>query len=228
MSSYGSSSSRWDDPAKGLARLATSMRSFQRVVRSATRAEGHYQGSDARGVVTMAADSAGRVESVDINREWFARQPAASLGPALFEAYQAVLTEVLNASVERMEAAEEAEAHRHEPVADQPGRSTDIGVRSTAPLPTFADVQAALRDLEERQYERESRRKRRLAEASTEQVVHGPSRMVSVTVRGGEPAEITVANGVRRDRVADLAQDVVLALRAVRERATGHNPSTGR
>ncbi|WP_181445023.1 YbaB/EbfC family nucleoid-associated protein [Micromonospora endophytica] len=209
-----STHSQRDDPVAGLTRLAASVRSLRHTVRAGTRVEGHHRGSDAHGVVSVVADGAGQVESVDIDREWFARTPASSVGPALLEAYQAAMVAVLDAVAERMSA---AEREAPPPVAaEAAGRSSDAERPATLVAPSFADVRAALHDLEERQYERERRRRLRQLDRPQARVVHGPHRMVSVTVRGGDIAEITVANGVRRDRAATLGEDVVLALRAAR------------
>lgn len=193
------------------------MRSFGREVRSAARGEGHHRGEDATGLVSMVADGAGRVESVAIDRDWFRRHTTVTLGPALFEAYQAVMTEVLNATVERMEAAEEAGSFPHEDDAVEAAGSGDVGAAAPYVPPTFEDVRNALRALEDRQYEWDYQMSRRLAEASRDQVVRGAYGLVSLTVRGGDVVEIAVSSEVRPERLSTLAQDVVLALRAVRD-----------
>ncbi|WP_203787249.1 YbaB/EbfC family nucleoid-associated protein [Paractinoplanes rishiriensis] len=213
MSLYGYANTDREGPEERLARIASSARSISRVLRSATRSGVRHQGSDGTGLVTMSADGSGRVESIHIDPSWFQRHTATALGPAMFEAYQAVMTEVMTASVEQMEEAEREEAQRP---PDEPAPDAYTGRPQDFHAPTFDDVRAALRDLEERQYIREYQRQRRASGQGEEQTVYGPYRLAAVTVRGGDVAEITIPTPVGRDRVNVLAQDTVRALQMVR------------
>ena len=207
-----------DGPEERLERLASSVRSLQRVVRSATRTADRHRGSDASGLVTMVADNAGQVESVRVDPDWFVRHTSASLGPALFEAYQATMTKVMEATVALMDAAEAEERGRYDDAtgglrapAGDTGRPQDVH------MPTFDDVRDALRTIENRQYEREYQRGRRRTERPEERLVYGPYHVGAVLHRGAGVAEIAVVNAVSRDRISTLEQDTVLALRAPRE-----------
>jgi hypothetical protein len=99
---------------------------------------------------------------------------------------------------------------------DEPSPPVGTGRPQDFHAPSFDDVRAALRDLEERQYIREYQRERRAGGRPEEQVVYGPYRLAAVTVRGGDVAEIKIPTPVGRDRVTLLAQDTVRALQLVR------------
>ncbi|MEO3745259.1 YbaB/EbfC family nucleoid-associated protein [Plantactinospora sp. B5E13] len=202
------------DPIEELTRLSGELRAFRRTLASATRTDTRHQGRDGTGLVTLVANGAGQVRSVEINPDWFAGRGTVDLGPALLEAYQAAMTEAMTASVERIDRAEEEEALRQLSSRGEPSTYSPPPYVRSNPRPTFKDVWAALRELEERQYEREYQRSRRLTGRSTdERVVTGPSRLADITVRGTDVTGITVSSSVGRSRARDLAQDIVLALR---------------
>jgi len=204
-------------PADILARLAGRVRALRRTIRAAIRTDIRHEGHDATGLVTMVADASGRVQSVDISPDWFVGRGPAKLGSALFEAYQAVMTEVLVASLDRMDSAEREEAEALPEIRpdDTPSRA-EFRYGSTSPAPTLRDVWAKLRELEERQYEREYQLERRLAARSRdERVVHGPAHLVELTVRDMDVIGISVSGSVGRRLVHNLAQDTLAAFRSL-------------
>lgn len=196
------------DPVTQLTQLAAEVRSFRRTVRAAIQPDAQHEGWDATGLVRLVADGTGRVRSIDISRDWFAARGPAGLGPAMFEAYQAAITEVLLASLDRMTAAEAEEAARSgAPEPPAPEASVRDGRYSSA---AFAGAEAALAELEERDNQRE---RFPASQSTADTVLYGPYRLVEVTVRNGAVAEIAVTGPVRRDRVDVLADDAVHALR---------------
>lgn len=202
-------------PVAALERIAASMRSFPRSARQAAGSGARFQGSDPGGLATIVADEAGRVVSVRVDRDRFPRRSPSALGPALFAAYQAAMTELLGSLTRAMDAADRAAAAR-------PGELPGVAFRPVEPAagfraPSFGELRERLRAIEDRQYEREYQRDRRRAARPAERTVHGPHRIVTVLVRGGDVGGITVRDTIGPADAAAVEQDVVRALRAMRD-----------
>ncbi|KHD76714.1 hypothetical protein [Actinoplanes utahensis] len=206
-------------PLAAFERLAASMRSFPRSGRQATGSDARFPGSDTGGLATVVADETGRVVSVRVDRDRFPRRSPSALGPALFEAYQAAMTGVMTALAGAMDAADRAAAARHDEPAAVPAPPVERAGRASGfRAPGFDELRERLRALEDRQYERQYQRERRRAARPAEHTLHGPNRLVTVLVRGGDVGEITVRDGIGPADAAAVEQDVVRALRAMRER----------
>lgn len=177
---------------------------LRRVIGAATGSTACHRGRDATRLVSLTARGSGRVESVDIDESWFNGRGASGLGPALLEAYQAAMAEVLSGAVERIEEAE------------KDGSFLPVGEAVTPPAPpvepfphvTFDDVEEAMRAFDRRIAERGERR---TAPADEEQILRGPHCLVTIVVRDGGIAEIRVESHVARSQARLAAQDAVAA-----------------
>ncbi|GAB2940567.1 hypothetical protein GCM10027280_31340 [Micromonospora polyrhachis] len=176
---------------------------LRRVIGAATNSTPRYRGRDATRLVSVAAGGNGRVEAVDIDEGWFHGRGASGLGPALLEAYQAAMAEVLRGAVERIEEAGEE------------GRPSFVETSTPTPsvepfsYVTFDDVEEALRAFDRGLAER--REHRTAAPPDGERVLHGPYSLVTIVVRDGAITAIRVESHVTRSQVRLVRQDAVAA-----------------
>ncbi|MFD1323453.1 hypothetical protein [Micromonospora sonneratiae] len=190
-------------PVERLTRLRTEALGLSRLIHGATDSDGQYRGRDESGLVSLTVQGNGRVDSVGIDEGWFSRRGASGIGPALFEAYRSAMTEAMTGVAERITAAEEDASllSVDEPVVTTPPAETFRRV-------TFDDVEEALRAHDQL---RDELRERRRTPPESERRLSGPHQLVTIVVRDGNIAEITVAGHVVRSQARLLSQDAMAA-----------------
>jgi DNA-binding protein YbaB len=193
-----------------LIRAHRDVRSLSQTLRAATRTGTLQRGRDSTDAVTLTMGTAGKVETVDIDRNWFSERDSTELGRALLEAYQAAATGMLASAVAEMKSSTEQGRFTADSDDPEPRSSESAPSRlgDASPI-TFDDVFEALLTRKQRAYERTTPPQ----DPPEEKLVHGPHRYVTITLQRGTIARIDVKGHLGRSHVATLEQDAAAAFR---------------
>jgi hypothetical protein len=198
-----------------------------RVADGELRPSSYYAGADASNAISVSVDGRGRVESIDINRNWRERLAVGEFAGALFGAYTAAVQKSLAAAALAAHAAEQAEPAGQ---AVQAGTRQQDGARQRHAENGNSDAE---RELDDREWlaatwdvlggvDAELKRLARIeaegrAAADRDTSVSSPHGYLTVRLRGR--GVVGISGDVRRIAVADaerLRWDALAMFRAAR------------